>query len=77
MVGFANMWDLGEGAHSLEAALTVWKHVQDFYRDKEHGEWFWYSTRDLRPEDNGYKAGAWKAPYHNGRAMLMMYPFLA
>lgn len=76
IVGFANMWAMGEEEKYLNAALDVWKHVQLHYKDDEHGEWFWYSKQEVPPEKSEYKIGSWKAPYHNGRAMLMMYQLL-
>jgi len=77
MVGFASMWAAGEGQSYLDAALGIWRHVQQFYQDRRNGEWFWYSCRDRRPEETAYKVGPWKAPYHNGRAMMLMYQLLS
>lgn len=77
MVGFANMWAHGGEVRYLDAALSVWRHVQQFYLDREHGEWLWYSRYDVAPELNEYKIGRWKAPYHNGRAMLLMHQLLS
>ncbi|MBL7153175.1 MAG: N-acylglucosamine 2-epimerase, partial [Phycisphaerae bacterium] len=36
--------------------------------DWEHGEWHWAVTDQGRA--SGDKANAWKAGYHNGRAMI-------
>lgn len=43
--------------------------------DWQDGEWFWAVDESGRPQ--GYKAGQWKTPYHNGRAMLVCLEQLA
>jgi mannobiose 2-epimerase len=43
--------------------------------DWQHGEWFETVDDDLRP--SGTKAGFWKCPYHNTRAMLECLEMLA
>ncbi len=76
MVGFANMWHLGYGDHYRAAALRIWGYVQENYLDREYGEWLWFAKTDVPPAATEYKIGAWKAPYHNGRAMMMMSKLL-
>jgi len=76
MVGFANMWAMGNGEHYKEAALRIWDRVQELHMDKDHGEWFWFARSDIPPQGT-YKIGAWKGPYHNGRAMMMLNAFFA
>lgn len=71
-------------AECLVAALQMYKFTKEriYFRcfcqtlswivnnqvDWQRGEWHRNILPNGRPE--GYKAGAWKAPYHNGRAML-------
>jgi len=43
--------------------------------DWEHGEWFARVEKNGQP--SGDKAGPWKSPYHNGRAMLFCLEALA
>lgn len=76
MIGFTNMWYLGQGEQYLVAAIEVWRHVQAQYLDKDNGEWLWFAKRDCHHTRAGYKIGAWKAPYHNGRAMMQMVELL-
>lgn len=76
MVGLANMWTLGEGENYLEAALKVWEHIQESFIDSGAGEWYWSNRHEHDATVTGYKAGAWKAPYHNGRATMLMYRIL-
>lgn len=68
MVGFVNAWQLGGDARFLDAARAGWGFVRAHQRDARHGEWRWFSARDAAPEMD--KAGPWKGPYHNGRALL-------
>lgn len=77
MVGFTHRWAKGEGEHYFRAALSIWRHVQQSYLDPEHGEWLWHSRQDVAPALSEYKIGPWKAPYHNGRAMLLMHQLLS
>ena len=76
MVGFFSAWQLTGAKSFLETSLDCWKFIRDHQRDKEHGEWRWFSKLDCA--SNGpYKAGPWKGPYHNGRALLEMLHRLA
>jgi mannose/cellobiose epimerase-like protein (N-acyl-D-glucosamine 2-epimerase family) len=43
--------------------------------DWTHGDWYETIGKDGRP--SGVKAGPWKCPYHNGRAMLQCLNLLA
>jgi len=38
--------------------------------DKENGEWFWRVDANNQPITTEDKAGFWKCPYHNGRALM-------
>jgi mannobiose 2-epimerase len=70
LVGFVNAWQLSANDKYLEAAIKNWRFIQEKLIDKERGEWHWRVSRGgvvYREED---KAGPWKCPYHNGRAML-------
>lgn len=77
MVGFTNMWKLGDGDAFLIAALRIWRIVQEQYIDTRYGEWFWFAKRDHHRASMGYKIGPWKAPYHNGRALMQMMNLLS
>lgn len=71
MVGFMNAWQLSGEKKFLETSFNCWRFIRDYHIDPHHGEWRWYSSLD-RKAGKIYKAGAWKAPYHNGRALLEM-----
>lgn len=70
LVGLVNAWQLSANDKYLEAAIKNWRFIQDKLIDREKGEWHSRVSRGgivCREED---KAGPWKCPYHNGRAML-------
>jgi mannobiose 2-epimerase len=70
LVGFLNAFQLtGEPAY-LKACEKIWRFTQEQHIDHEHGEWHWLAVRDQKPAESIYKAGFWKGPYHNGRAMM-------
>lgn len=74
MVGFVNGWQMtGEDAF-LDAAERLWACIKTQYRDGDN-EWTWYAKDANRPPV--YKAGPWKCPYHNGRAMIELEKRLA
>lgn len=77
MVGFVTMWSMGEGDQYLTAAENIWQYVQKHHFDYDYGEWYWFSKYDQDPRASEYKVGAWKAPYHNGRAMMQLYKLLS
>ncbi|HET6468256.1 MAG TPA: AGE family epimerase/isomerase [Geminicoccaceae bacterium] len=78
-------------AEALLAAIELYRltadpdHLACFLRtldwiagrqaDREHGEWF----EEIEPDGHarGPKAGAWKCPYHTGRALLASLDSLA
>lgn len=71
LVGFLQAYQLGGGDKFKLAAEQVWQFIQQQHMDREYGEWFWLALCDQALVDNTYKAGFWKGPYHNGRAMMV------
>lgn len=62
--------------HRLTGAAVCWQvfratldWITRYQADWTHGEWHAHIMPDGRP-DEGDKAGPWKSPYHNGRALL-------
>ena len=71
LVGFVNAYELTGDKDYIRATQQVWEFIQANLIDHEGGEWFWFArSPDNQELSNVYKAGAWKGPYHNGRAML-------
>jgi mannobiose 2-epimerase len=68
LVGFVNAWQLSGEAAYLDAAESLWAYIRMQFGAGGRDEWTWYAAnagRELK-----YKAGMWKCPYHNGRAMI-------
>ncbi len=68
---------IGLNAYQMTDRKNMRKFVQvfgsfidDYHLDKKMGEWHWVSTNDQPEYLPEYKVGFWKAPYHNGRAMM-------
>lgn len=70
MVGYVNAWQLtGDKKYLLKAEKT-WAFIQHNLIDKEHGEWHWMVNLAGKVDFKEDKAGPWKCPYHNGRALI-------
>lgn len=69
IIGFYNAWQLTGEKKYYQHCLETWAFIRQYIRDHANGEWFWgvYADYTVMPED---KAGFWKCPYHNSRAML-------
>ncbi|MES1201431.1 MAG: AGE family epimerase/isomerase [Pseudomonadota bacterium] len=70
MVGFLNAYERTGDDAFFDAMQRVWVFIKAHIKDRAHGEWTWWSDLDQARADRSYKAGFWKCPYHNGRAML-------
>nr|WP_101807699.1 AGE family epimerase/isomerase [Paenibacillus pasadenensis] len=70
MVGFLNAFQLSGEERYVQAAERSWSFIRQHVRDEDGGEWHWQVSRDGRPDRTQVKIGAWKCPYHNGRACL-------
>lgn len=71
MVGFMNAWQMTGERQFLDTSFNCWRFIRDHHIDQRYGEWRWHSSLD-REASQSYKAGPWKGPYHNGRALLEM-----
>ena len=70
MVGLADTWRLTGDDRYLELMAEVWRYVRAHLCDMQGGEWLWRVDRDGRDAYDDCKAGFWKCPYHNSRAIL-------
>lgn len=68
LVGALTMYQLTGGEHYWDAFAKTLDFVVRKQVDWEGGDWFSNIGEDGVP--SGGKAGAWKSPYHNGRAMI-------
>jgi len=68
LVGFVNAWRMTGDADWLGAAEKVWEYTKAQYGAGGTTEWTWYAASASKGRI--CKAGQWKCPYHNGRAMI-------
>ncbi len=77
MVGLTDTWRLTGDEHYLDLAKNVWQFICDNLVDRKGGDWFWRVDKNgNRPYDD-CKAGFWKCPYHNSRAIVEVLHRLA
>lgn len=70
LVGFLNAFNLTGEQRFRDAYEKVWLYIKTHHIDQIAGEWHWLSSAHESDIRSQYKAGFWKAPYHNGRAMM-------
>lgn len=69
MVGFMNAFHLTGDKTFLESTVRVWEFIKEKLR-MPSGEWCWGIDEAGRPMIAEDKAGMWKCPYHNVRALI-------
>lgn len=70
LVGYINAWQLTANKKYLDEAEKVWVFIDRHLIDHEFGEWFWRTDAHGEPNLSDEKAGFWKCPYHNSRALM-------
>lgn len=70
MVGYVNAWQTTGDKKYLAEAEKVWNFIDLFLIDRKNGEWFGRVDRKGNPILEDEKAGFWKCPYHNSRALI-------
>ena len=73
MVGFTDAWQKSGDARYLQQAEVLWDYIREKLIDTRGGEWFLRIGPDGKPVLSDPKAGFWKCPYHNTRALMEMY----
>ncbi|HIC01377.1 TPA: hypothetical protein EYO63_16955 [Candidatus Poribacteria bacterium] len=68
LVASLRMYQLTNQKKHLTVFLQTLNWIDNHQVDWENGDW--YSKVNGQGETAGDKAGHWKSPYHNGRAML-------
>jgi len=70
VVGFINAFEMTKDEKYLKAGINCWNFIQKNILDSVNGEWVWSvdTTAEINTQED--KAGAWKAPYHNGRMCM-------
>lgn len=70
MVGFMDAYELEKNEVYLQKVVDLWSFILLNIKDSKNGEWHWRVDQNNKPYDNEVKAGFWKCPYHNGRALM-------
>lgn len=70
LVGLLDAYQNSSEKKYLDASHKVWRFILNHIKDKENGEWFWKVDENGVPDPELPKAGFWKCPYHNSRAMM-------
>jgi cellobiose epimerase len=73
MNGFLNAYELTNDEKYYESFLKSWNFIKQYQKDKINGEWHWNSVLDNIAPPKKNKVCNFKAPYHNGRAMMESY----
>ena len=74
MVSALDMYCLTRDALYFDCFAKTLDWIVKHHVDWEHGDWF--SSVSEPGEASGAKAGAWKSPYHNGRAVIQCLELL-
>jgi mannobiose 2-epimerase len=70
MVGFMDAWQLSGNPLYLEKVYALWSYIDKKLIDHGNGEWFLRVDGNGKPVLSDPKAGLWKCPYHNTRALM-------
>ena len=70
LVGFLNAFSLTKEQRYRDTCEKVWQYICGCHIDDHAGEWHLLSSSPEADVKSQYKVGFWKAPYHNGRAMM-------
>ncbi|RYG23109.1 hypothetical protein EON82_15035 [bacterium] len=70
LLGFATLWTRTQDPRYGEALADEWAFIKAHGIDHERGGWYEETAEDGTPKRNLPKGHAWKAAYHDGRALL-------
>ncbi len=71
MVGFMNHYEKTGDLKYLQAIHSLYTFtMKTLYDGRPGSEWLWGVDCNMKPIASRGYAGPWKAPYHNGRAMI-------
>lgn len=71
VLGFLNAWEKTGQDRFREAAVDVWRYINETVTDRRPGgEWFWRVDENGLPDRTRPIVEPWKCPYHNGRMCL-------
>jgi mannobiose 2-epimerase len=70
MVGFFNAYKISGNKKYLDTVFHLWDFIDKYIVDHKNGEWFWKVDKSGKVYPGMEKAGFWKCPYHNSRAVF-------
>jgi mannobiose 2-epimerase len=70
MVGLMDAWEIDKNERYIQHLIRIWEYIKRNLIDRKNGEWFWSATTNGTPNLDEDKAGFWKCPYHNSRALI-------
>jgi cellobiose epimerase len=73
MTGFWCAYQISSDERFRQAAVQCWQYIKDKIRDPLGGEWWWRVSPAGEYDVKEDKAGFWKCPYHNSRALLYAF----
>lgn len=72
MIGYTLAYELSKNKLYRQTVDRHWKFVTKNLIDIDKGEWYWGVNKNGLPLFSEDKAGPWKGPYHNGRALMIL-----
>lgn len=70
LVGLSYAAKISGNRNYLNNMAKTWRFIKNNMLDKVNGEWFWRVDKNGIPYQTDDKAGFWKCPYHNTRALI-------
>ena len=70
MVGLLDAYGHSGNEQFYTMFLKIWEYIKANVIDHENGGWFGLIGENGKPYSNEAKAGFWKCPYHNTRALI-------
>ena len=70
LVGFLDAYEISRNSMYLSESFRIWSFIKTSLIDRKNGEWFWRVLENGKPDPCDDKAGFWKCPYHNSRALM-------
>ncbi len=70
IVGLLNAFKFSQSEKYYKYAYNAWQFIENYFIDKQNGEWFYEINENGLPTESYCKVSEWKGPYHNSRACL-------
>lgn len=70
LVGLLDAYAINGKEQYLKEFMKIWSFIKSNLIDAEKGEWYWRVDAKGVPNTTEDKAGFWKCPYHNSRALI-------